>query len=203
MIHDRRVARWLAGCVIAALGCVQSAAVQREEHYEEHTIEEEPLDDAPDEAAQPYEPEPYEPQPAEPQPAQPQPQPAQRATCPAQQLVPPELSGGCNIRLVTPAQCEVVELRGGRTYEVAWTTDGTRCETPWTLSVAGDPLTEQNLRVIQLSTNTEAGITSYGGILRISAADLDGLTSATGLYHWSVSSFHGSHPGSHTFQALR
>jgi hypothetical protein len=104
---------------------------------------------------------------------------------------------------VTPAQCEVVDLRGGRTYEVAWTTDGTGCETPWTLSVAGDPLTEQNLRVVQLSMNAEAGITSYGGILRISAADLDGLTSATGLYHWSISSFHGSHPGSHTFQVLR
>jgi hypothetical protein len=211
MLHDARTLCWLITCGLAALGCFPNATVQHEEDYNQRLMEhEEPLEgdtggDEPlgvptvEQPAQSDQP-PIEPTPTEPAaPAV----AARPAPCPAQQLVPPAISGGCHVRLVTPAQCEVVDLRGGRTYEMAWTTDGTRCETPWTLQVAGEPLSAQNLRSAKLSINTEAGITSYGGILRISAADLEGLTSTSGLYHWSVASFYGSHPGAHTFQVLR
>lgn len=115
------------------------------------------------------------------------------------QVIAPALSGGCAPRLVTPAACEVVDLSGGKTYEVAWTTDGTGCETPWKLCVAGSPVTDPNSACVSLSENVSAGISKTGGILNISASDLAGLTSDNGLYHGLVASFYGSHAGSVAF----
>lgn len=119
------------------------------------------------------------------------------------QLLPPNPAGGCRLRLVTPAPCETVDLSGGRRYEFAWTTDGSGCETPWTIQVAGNPITPENLRSAQLSTDVERGITRTGGVLYLSSADLDGLRSDNGLYHWSVQSHYGAHPGTHTFTMRR
>jgi hypothetical protein len=119
------------------------------------------------------------------------------------QVLAPNPSGGCQIRLVTPSPCETVDLTGNRTYEVAWTTDGSGCETPWTIQVAGNPITPDNIRSAQISTNVEQGITRKGGLLNITAADLAGLRSDNGLYHWSVQSHYGSHPGTNTFKVRR
>ncbi len=112
-------------------------------------------------------------------------------------------SGGCNARLVTPVMCETIDLRNGKTYEFAWTTDGTTCETPWNFQIGGNPVTQNNIKSWSLSTNVNEGITGKGGIVRINAQTLDGLTTDNGLYHWVVESYYGSHPASKTFKVLK
>jgi hypothetical protein len=123
--------------------------------------------------------------------------------CPAP-IVADATNGGCRIRLVSPTQCETIDLTGGKTYEFAWTSDGTFCETPWVLSVAGNPNnleTGQNIVEVRLSKQ-DGTISNTGGVLRVSAEDFvnSGLTSSDGVYHWVVRSFHGSHPASITFR---
>lgn len=104
---------------------------------------------------------------------------------------------------MTPALCELVDLSGGATYEIAWTTDGTGCETPWKVCAAGSPVTDENSACVELSTNVDEGISKTGGIYRVSAADLEGLTSESGVYHLLVASFHQSHAGSVAFRVKR
>ncbi|MES2559992.1 MAG: hypothetical protein V4590_09645 [Bacteroidota bacterium] len=118
-------------------------------------------------------------------------------------IVKAKTGSGCYPRLVTPVMCETIDLSGGKTYEIAWTTDGTICETPWTLQIAGNPLSNTNIKSWSLSTNVNTGITKYGGIVRISAADLEGLTTDNGLYHWTVASFYDSYPASQTFKVKK
>lgn len=113
------------------------------------------------------------------------------------------VTGGCAIRLATPARCEDVDLTGGQSYEFAWTTDGTNCETPYTLIISGNPASEANAVSWKLSTNVEQGITRNGGITYITASDLEGLTSDNGLYHWVVIGYYGSHPDSQTFRVRK
>jgi len=62
--------------------------------------------------------------------------------------LPAEVSGGCNIRLVTPQNCEEIDLSGGRTYEFAWTTDTTMCETPFVLYILRQPADPAERRVL-------------------------------------------------------
>jgi hypothetical protein len=107
---------------------------------------------------------------------------------------------GCYPRLVTPAMCETIDLRNGKVYEFAWTTDGTICETPWTFQIAGNPITAQNVKTWSLATNVDQGITKYGGIINVSLLNLEGLTTDNGLYHWTVTSFYDSYPASQTFK---
>ncbi len=116
-------------------------------------------------------------------------------------VAPAALSGGCAPRLVTPAACEVVDLSGGKTYEFAWTTDGTGCETPWQFQVAGNPPTPDNTYGAKISENPSAGISNTGGVITFSATDVmqSGVKSTDGTYSWLVQSFYGSHPASNTF----
>jgi hypothetical protein len=123
-------------------------------------------------------------------------------------LVPDETSGGCHVRLAEPANCEEIDLSQGKEYLLGWTSDGTYCETPWTFYIAGNPAnlaTGENIYWKQFSTNTVAGISHTGGLVRLSAASLDslGLTSDNGIYHWLVVSWYGSHPASRTFRIKR
>ncbi|MBI5533084.1 MAG: hypothetical protein HY898_10230 [Deltaproteobacteria bacterium] len=124
------------------------------------------------------------------------------ATSGCDAVIVPEVPGnGCAIRLVTPQRCEEVDLTNGRTYEFAWTTDGTWCETPYKLYIVGNPPSESNAVVWSYSTTYENGmITHNGGLDRISAADLQAVTSTDGIYHWVVVGFHGSHPASVAFR---
>jgi hypothetical protein len=117
--------------------------------------------------------------------------------------VPDDTKGGCNIRLVAPSACQEVDLTNGKVFEVGWTTDGTYCETPWKVAVFGNPPSDANSGYVSLSTNVSGGITHYGGILNVSAADLNGLTSYNGVYHWTVVSFYGSHPASIAFKVKK
>lgn len=112
--------------------------------------------------------------------------------------------GGCRIRLVTPKQCETIDLTGGKSYEFAWTTDGTFCETAWKLQVGGNPLNiETGENIVTATINKQEGyVSNTGGVIYLTAADFNnsGLTSSDGVYHWVISSFHGSHPASVTFR---
>lgn len=126
----------------------------------------------------------------------------QKGSC-EQTLVADATSGGCAIRLVTPAKCQEVDLTGGQVVEFAWTTDGTYCETPYTVYLAGDNAniqTGENIASWNFSENVSNGITHNGGIVRATAADLAGVTSASGVYHWVVAGYYGSHPASVAFR---
>jgi hypothetical protein len=116
--------------------------------------------------------------------------------------LPAQVAGGCNITLVTPSVCEEIDLSGGRTYEFAWTTGGTMCETPFFLVIAGNPPTEQNAFQWSLSDGANDGLIgkNTGGVWNISAGDLAGLVSDNGLFHWVVAGYYGSHPNSQTFR---
>lgn len=107
-------------------------------------------------------------------------------------------TGGCRIRLVTPSFCELVDVSSGKNYEIAWTTDGTTCETPWKIILAGNPASEKNSYETTISTNGGT-ITQKGGVIRINASAFEGLTSDNGHYHWVVKNFYGSHPASVNF----
>lgn len=124
------------------------------------------------------------------------------ATCGAQAIAP-AVSGGCVPRFATPAVCQEVDLTNGRTFEIGWTTDGTGCETPWRLCVAGNPVSDANSACAQLSTNVEAGISRTGGLYYLSANDLQGLTSDNGVFHLLVASFYQSHNGTLAFRVRR
>ena len=110
-----------------------------------------------------------------------------------------DISGGCAPRLVTPAACTEIDLTEGKTYEFAWTTDGSGCETPWTLFLAGNPATAENTVTVQLSTNTAEGVSKTGGVAYATANDFAQLRTDNGLYHWMVASHYGSHPASAAF----
>lgn len=116
--------------------------------------------------------------------------------------VPAQVSGGCNISLVTPTVCEEIDLTNGKAYEFAWTTGGTMCETPFYLIISGNPATEQNAYQWSLSDGANNGLihNNSGGVWYVTAADLAGLTSDNGIYHWLVAGYYGSHPNSQTFR---
>jgi hypothetical protein len=119
-------------------------------------------------------------------------------------VLPAEAVGGCAIRLVTPARCEEIDLTGGQTYEFAWTTDTTECETPYELDLAGNPLSDENVVSWSLSENPDEGITrTGGGVYRVGAQDLAPLSTDSGIYHWVVLGYYGSHPDSQTFRVRR
>jgi hypothetical protein len=121
--------------------------------------------------------------------------------CSAQPALTANLTGGCRIRMVSPANCEVIDLSNGKAFEFAWTTDGTGCETPYKIMAAGSPSKAENSVELTIPTNG-AAITRQGGLINVSLAELKslGLTSDNGEYHWVVMSFHGSHPQSQVFR---
>jgi len=112
-------------------------------------------------------------------------------------VYPANDTGGCHIRLVQPSSCQAITLP----FSFEWTTDGSYCETPYTLYVTGDPPLQRYFSW-QLSENVSQGITHNGGIARITAADLAnaGVTSVSGVYHWDVVGYYGSHPDSQPFK---
>jgi hypothetical protein len=118
-------------------------------------------------------------------------------------LVAANISGGCNLRLVTPQPCEEIDLSNGRSYEFAWTTDGSGCETPWTVYVGGNPLEDGNILSAQLSTDVSSGITKTGGVINVTAQDLAQLKSDNGYYTWTVKSYYGSQPATVTFKVVK
>ncbi|MFN8671145.1 MAG: hypothetical protein U0457_03565 [Candidatus Sericytochromatia bacterium] len=117
-----------------------------------------------------------------------------------QNFLPAEVSGGCNITLITPRPCEEIDLSYGKVYEFAWQTGGSYCETPYKLYIAGNPVADPNTFNWSLSENVGKVSRKVGGIHYISAADLQGLSTNNGLYHWVVMGYYGSHPASQTFR---
>ena len=118
-------------------------------------------------------------------------------------LFPAEEIGGCRIRLVTPGNCEEIDFARFSSYQFAWSTDGTNCETPYKLQIAGNPPSELNALEWSLSEKTGEISKTLGGIQYISAADLQSLSSNNGSYHWRVLGFYGSHPASQVFKVKK
>ncbi|MEI7703728.1 MAG: hypothetical protein WCK73_03925 [Deltaproteobacteria bacterium] len=116
-------------------------------------------------------------------------------------------SGGCKIRLAQPIGCQQVDLTGGKSATFEWTTDGTVCETPWSLCVGGSPsnfTTPSNAGCI--SIQTVGTVTRTTGIVSFTAADLAGygLTSTSGVYYWTVQNWSGaSYPATQAFRVLK
>ncbi len=129
---------------------------------------------------------------------------AQSANC-NEVIAQGEDTGGCRIRLVSPTVCEEIDLSGGKTYEFAWTTDGTNCETPYKLYIAGNPVDLQSSENIKgWSLSAKAGeISGTGGVYYVSAAHLEGLQSQDGIYHWVVAGWYGSKPNTQTFRVKK
>lgn len=114
--------------------------------------------------------------------------------------LPAEYTGGCHITLVTPSKCEEIDLSNGKSYEFAWQTGGTFCETPYKLYIAGNPVSEDNTIMYQYSTKTGQISRTNGGFDYINASNISGLRSNNGIYHWVVMGWFGSHPNSQTFR---
>lgn len=121
--------------------------------------------------------------------------------CSAQPALAANITGGCSIRMVSPTDCAEIDLSNGKSFEFAWTTDGTGCETPFKIIAAGSPPTAENSVELSIPTNG-AAITRQGGLINVTLAELKnlGLTSQNGEFHWVVMSFHGSHPQSQAFR---
>lgn len=124
-------------------------------------------------------------------------------------------SGGCQLTLVSPANCATFN---GTVLELAWQTNGTFCEGPHHLFLFGHPsstwdsngmdisLTSTNGNEVAIGSNGSAYAMTrnLGGYLKLQRADLAPLTSTNGQYHWAVTGFHaidngGSRSESRTF----
>ena len=116
----------------------------------------------------------------------------------SQVVYPAAVSGGCRIRLVSPASCQEITFP----FQFEWTTDGSNCETPYKLYITGDPPLERYFEW-SLSENTGQISKTGGGFATVSAEDLAnvGVTSKSGVYHWVVMGYYGSHPDSQGFIA--
>ncbi len=117
-------------------------------------------------------------------------------------ILPANVTGGCRIRLVTPAEGETIDLSNGKSYEFAWTTDGTTCETPYTVYAAGNPANlETGENIISGKVPVSVGqVSKTGGFINVTYQDLGELKSSDGTYHWCMASFYGSHPASVSFK---
>jgi hypothetical protein len=126
-------------------------------------------------------------------------------SCSANPAVADATTGGCKIRLVSPSPCENIDLSAGKTYEFAWTTDGTFCETPYKLYIGGNPINpDTGENIASWSLSKQAGqISNNGGVFYVSADRLQSLASSDGTFHWLVQGFFGSHPASTAFKVSR
>lgn len=136
--------------------------------------------------------------------------PAGNGDCPTTPVIAAAPTGGCNLTLVTPV-CATGDITGGKTFELAWSTNQTFCEGPHTLLIAGDPPSSwQSGNVVEFSIvstigpDERQGMTrNIGGYLRIGPQDLDQLTSSNGIYHYQVLSFGGSASETRAFHIIQ
>jgi|GEM_PF-2256406 len=116
-------------------------------------------------------------------------------------------TGGCRIRLVTPGSCATVDVSGGKTYEFAWTTDGTTCELPYKAYLAGHPVTKNEdgslNNVREFTINRGDTVSQTGGVIYVGAGAFEGLESDDGTYDWLIESFHRSGPASNVFRVTK
>jgi hypothetical protein len=114
-------------------------------------------------------------------------------------------SGGCRLYLVSPQNCEAIDFSATGYVEFAWSTDGSFCEGPHKFFLAGHPEStwaSDNGFIVELSS-TDGNFTSLGnlgseyamtrnlgGVVRLVEGDLQGITTTTGQYHWTVAGFY-------------
>jgi len=117
-----------------------------------------------------------------------------------------DTGAGCRIRLVSPANCEEIDLSNGKTYNFEWTTDGSTCETPWKIYLAVPPAnaqTGENVYTFSYSVDVPGGITRTSGIVPVSAETFQGLDPKGGYFHWTVAGYYGAFPQSRAFRIKR
>ena len=116
-------------------------------------------------------------------------------------------SGGCTLRMVSPAPCSTVNFNTLGYVEFAWTTNTTFCEGPHHFLIGGNPpsswnpptnngiswsLTSTDGTVAAMGTNgsTYAMTRNLGGLVHLVRADLAGVTSDNGQFHVIVRDFY-------------
>lgn len=125
------------------------------------------------------------------------------AGCRAPTMVEASASA-CHIRLLAPRSCELVDLSGGKTFTVSWTSDSTYCQAPYTAYLAGAPYASsppQNVN--SWSFNLGGDVTHYSGSATLSAGDIANLGTNDGTLEWTVADPAGSHPASVVFRIKR
>lgn len=131
-------------------------------------------------------------------------------SCPTEPAQPAAWSGGCQLSLTTPV-CATADLTGGKAFELDWSTNTTFCEGPHKIYVAGDPPSSWNngnyvqFELVSTSSNPDRGMMTrnIGGYLRITAADLAGVSSPSGIYYYRVTSFYGSASEARAFRVIQ
>ncbi|MBL8956222.1 MAG: hypothetical protein JNK82_35950 [Myxococcaceae bacterium] len=128
-------------------------------------------------------------------------------------------SGGCVLQLVGPPNCAQLDFDAQGFVELAWTTNTTFCEGPHRFLIGGHPadtwftadngvlwsLSSTNGSERSVGTASSYAMTrNIGGYVRLRKADLAGITTTTGQYHWFVAGFYdvdngGSRSASRTF----
>lgn len=123
-------------------------------------------------------------------------------------------SGGCRLRITSPADCATLDWNALGSLYLEWSTDGSSCEAPHHLFFLGSPantwngeVTDTNGTDITLaSTNgNEVAIgnrgSSYavtstaGGYLKLVRDDVAAITTVNGQYHFFVTGFYALNNG--------
>ncbi len=130
-------------------------------------------------------------------------------TCPTTPVEPAAPASGCEITLST-AVCSTADLTGGKSFELAWSTNTTFCEGPHKLQIGGDPPSSwSGGNAVEISVSSQppdarAGMTrNIGGYFNINAQDIAGLTSSSGVYYYRVLSFYGSASEVRAFKVVK
>lgn len=126
------------------------------------------------------------------------------AQCPAKPIVAAVPMSGCDMHATTP-ECAVADLTGGKAFELSWTTNHTFCEGSHHVLVGGDPPSSWksagNYFTIDVASQDGAGhlpdsrsgmTRNIGGYLNITAADLQGIQSPSGIYYYVVADWFGA-----------
>jgi hypothetical protein len=128
-----------------------------------------------------------------------------------------QAAGNCEIRLLSPAPCQEIDLTNDQAFEFRWTTNGTSCPgsggrfTGYRLHFAGNPVGENEsgfTNIGSLLTPASRDVTRAGGVARIRARDLkdqqgNPLSSSDGTFDWTVRSGLEAGPASVVFKIRR
>jgi hypothetical protein len=103
-------------------------------------------------------------------------------------------SGGCSFTMNEPASNGAsIALP----YVFGWRSDG--CETPGKVIFFGNPPTPENSVSFSYTRGGQMSLLNVTGQHTLTQADLAGITSDNGVYHWQLESFHGGRSEARTF----
>lgn len=122
----------------------------------------------------------------------------QGGNCGPALVAQPNQVQGCTVELVYPTNCAVVDLRNGNQVQFKFRYQGDQCGTLLGRVSNGQVYGEKQFQVPPTDGRWNDVETPF------SEANLNGIDSASGVYHWMVISDQtGSHPTSQGFKVLR